>query len=607
MVPHGDHDSSLLSVRVQPKFAIPWQVTGNHWLTLPCIHPVDGSLYALGVLHRGARAAVEFAGSAEFLEGKGPPLLRPRIRINGTERELGGNGLVWERALGWIPTFTCTLDQLVLRGTIFAPYGRDADAAGAVYAIAIENRGTEVVQVMVALEGMLGHRQLRVRTPRALDDEHRVIAGDDGVLVLDGGFQPSLAALAIAADGEWRSSIDNANGARFTIERSLVVAPSETQSMAFFIAAGPERDGAEATVGVMRRRGWRELLGLTRDAFQAMEQSVGHDGLDRLINHNLLFALFFGVGRGLDDAQYYLVRSRAPWNGRGVTVRDWEVLSWLLPAVQLADGGLARELLLRACELHGYAPGNGVHYLDGTLFEAGFSLEGVAGYPLAVDRYVRDTGDDQIVEEPVIADTLYAVWDDLSARRDEHVPLYATEVTLSGAPAPYPYTLHGNAVVGQALEILRRTLDEESARNVEDPDAVRAALRRHFAIEQNGKVTFAAAIDLTGRTHAEDDPNASALWLPLYGAVERHDSIYRRTVRGVGAEPHALALQCARLLGPDGAAVMQWLRRAPLDGGIAAEIVDDEGRVVGNGGDAALAGLLAWSVWYAVHGLGLHP
>ena len=49
---------------------------------------------------------------------------------------------------------------------------------------------------------------------------------------------------------------------------------------------------------------------------------------------------------------------------------------WTLPAVQLADGALARELLLRMCELHGYAPGRGVHYLDGTLFEPGFSLEG---------------------------------------------------------------------------------------------------------------------------------------------------------------------------------------------------------------------------------------
>jgi len=66
VVPHGDHDSSPFSVRVLPKSAIPWQVTGNHWLSLPCIHPVDGSLYALGILHRGARAAVEFAGSADF-------------------------------------------------------------------------------------------------------------------------------------------------------------------------------------------------------------------------------------------------------------------------------------------------------------------------------------------------------------------------------------------------------------------------------------------------------------------------------------------------------------------------------------------------------------
>ena len=133
----------------------------------------------------------------------------------------------------------------------------------------------------------------------------------------------------------------------------------------------------------MRRRGWRDLLSSTRDALQSLEQSTGNEAIDRLINRNLLFAYFYGVGRALDDAQYYLVRTRAPWNGRGVTVRDWEALMWTIPAVQLADPPLARELLLRMCELHGYAPGRGVHYLDGTLFEPGFALEGVASYPLA--------------------------------------------------------------------------------------------------------------------------------------------------------------------------------------------------------------------------------
>ncbi|HEX6533191.1 MAG TPA: hypothetical protein VF041_01270 [Gemmatimonadaceae bacterium] len=590
-----------------PTPAMPWQVTGNHWLSLPCIHPADAGIHAIGILHRGARAAVEFAGSPDFLEGTGAPLLRPVLLVGGERRELGEQGLAWERALNWLPTFTCTIGSLVVRGTVFAPYGRDADVAGAVYALGVENRGAEPVTVGVGLEGVLGHRQLRVRSARPADDAHRVVAAAESVLVLEGSAHPGLAALAVAADAEARVELTESDTPAFALRREVTVAAGERASVAFYVAAGPERDGAEATVAVMRRRGWSELLTLTRDALQTLEQTVGHDGIDRLINRNLLFAYFYGAGRALDDAHYYLVRSRAPWNGRGVTTRDWCALAWTLPAMQLADGPLARELLLRACELHGYAPGNGVHYLDGTLFEPGFSLEGVASFAIATDRYIRDTGDDRVVEEPVLADTLYASWDDLAERRDEHVPLYRTEVTLSGAPAPLPFTLHGNAVVAQALEVLRRTLDEETAREVEDPDAVRAALRRHFAIEREGKVTFASAIDLTGRAETREDADASAYWLPLYDAVERYDSVYRRTVRGVGAEPRSLAQQCARLMGPDAGEVLQWLRRAPLDHGIAAEFVDADGRAVANGADAALAGLLAWSVWYAVHALGVHP
>ena len=89
--------------------------------------------------------------------------------------------------------------------------------------------------------------------------------------------------------------------------------------------------------------------------------------------------------------------------------------------------------------------------------------------------------------------------------------------------------------------------------------------------------------------------------------MARHDSTYRRTVKSIGAEPRLLAQQCARLIGPEAGSVLQWLRRAPLDGGIAAEEVDADGRARANGGDAALSGLLAWSVWYAVNALGERP
>ena len=583
---------------------VAWQLTGNHWLSLPCIDPGDGSLRALGVLHRGARSAVEIAGAPGFLRGEGPALLRPALRVEGAQKPLGAGGLAWERAMEWIPTFTTTIDSLVVRGTLFAPHGRDADVAGAVYALAIDNRASSSVRVEVAFEGTLGHRQIRVRTPRPADDAHVVVTAPDGVVLLEGAALPGLAAVAVASDPDARVET-SAN--TFAILRELTIPAGGRGHAAVYLAIAPERDGACATIAVMRRRGWSELLAATRDALRALEQTVGHEGVDRLINRNLLFAYFYGSGRAIDDGHLYLVRTRAPWHGGGVTVREWEALSWTLPAVQLADGPLARELLLRACEVLGYLPGEGLHYFDGTMFEPGFTLEGLAAYALATDRYIRETNDDQIVEEPILAETLYLSSEDLTARRDADVPLYSTEIMPSGAAAPLPYTLHGNAVVAQMLDVLRRTLDEETANRLEEPDAVRAALLRHFATDKGGKPALASAVDLDGHTADGDDPIASAYWLPLYDAVQRDDSIYRRTVRGVASTPEYLAHQCARLIGPEAGDVLRWLRRAPLDHGLAAEIIDRDGRAVANGGDAALSGLLARSVWYAVHALGVRP
>ncbi|MEP6732129.1 MAG: hypothetical protein ABJE10_15900 [bacterium] len=581
---------------------VPWQLTGNHWLALPCIHPADGAIYAVGVLHRGARAAVEFAGGAGFVDGEGPPLLKPVIVIDGEVQDLSAGTMAWERAAAWLPTFTCTLKDVVVRGTVFAPYGRDADVAGAVYVFAVENRGAAAHRIAISMAGTLGYRQLRVRTGRPAEDASRVSKSSDGLVLLEGSAQPGLAALALGTDGAAEVAVD---GTSFTLSRVIEVSAGASEQAAFYLAAGPERDGAEATAAVLQRRGWRALLAGTRDALQQLEQSTGVDAIDRLINRNLLFAYFYGVGRALDDAHYYLVRTRAPWHGAGVTLRDWDALMWTLPAIQLADTGLARELLLRMCELHAYAPGRGVHYLDGTLFEPGFALEGVAAYPIAVDRYIRDTGDDAIVDEPAIGDALYLASDDLKDRRDSRVPLYSTDVTPSGGVSAHPFTLHANATVAQALEVLRRTLDEQSAREVEDPAAVRAAIKRHFAPDRDPKGKLAASIDLVGHRSEEDVPSASALWLPLYEALDRQDSLYRRTVKAIATEHSSLVRQIARLLGPDGESVLEWLRRAPLHGGLAAEVVDDNGLALANGGDAALSGLLAATAWHAVHVLGM--
>jgi len=591
-------------VSLRPIPPIRWQVTGNHWISLPCIHGETGAIHGLGLLNRATRSGVEFAGDPGFVEGQGPALFS--VSVHGVTAGLLPGPLRWERAQEWIPTWVRTAGDLTIRGVIFAPYGRDVDVPGCVYSLSVENRGQSAVTLDVVLEGTLGLRQHRVRTARQFDDAHRVERSEDAV-ILEGTALPGAAALAILADGAPEINCETGRAPGFAFRRSLSVPPGDSADAAFYIAAGPERDGAVATGNAMRRRGWRELLDATRTALRSLEQSTGTPELDAVVNRNLLFAYFYAIGRALDDAHYYLIRTRAPWNGRGLTVRDWDALALALPAIQLADAPLAREILLRACELHGYAAGRGVNYMDGTLFEPGFSLEGVASYALATERYIRETGDDQIVEEPVIADTLYSSSDELAARRNKSTPLYATEVSPSGERVAFAYTLHANAIAALALDVFQRTLDAETAKGVEDANAVRAAMLRQFSVDRDGKAMLASAIDLNGGVSTTDDPVASALWLPLYEAFDRSESVFRRTVRLIPSDRTSLIRQLARLVGPDASGVLAWLRTAPLDNGLAAEQLDDTGAAVANGGDATLAGLLAYTVWYAIHALGLRP
>ena len=585
--------------------AVPWQVTGNHWVSLPCIHPADASIHAFGTVHAGLRGAVEFAGDSKFVEGNGKPLIRITIEINGDRVALGAQGIAWERDSGWIPSFSARAGDVTVRGTICAPHGKEADVCGVVIAIAVENRGDSEVDIRVGLEGSLGHRQLRVRSPRDFSDDHVVSAGLGGSVILDGRSAESPMAIAIAGEGEFDATVKEPD-ASWSISRRETVGSRATYESWFHAAAAADRDGAVGMLRAMLRRGGSALVESTRTALREMSPATGNPAADRLIARHVFFCYFGSVVRAIDQSHWYVVRSRLPWSESGMTIRDWHALMWVLPAVQLVDQPLAREILLRVCELHGQAPGSGVSYLDGGMFEPGFSLEGASAFAIAVDSYIVQSSDDKIVEEPVLSDSLYGSHEDIEQRRHSQYPLYSTEVNPDGSVPEFRFTAHGNAVAALALDILAHTLDEKTAEKVQDPAAVRASLLRQLGESAGGKSTLASSSDLAGKSSAADNPSASVYWLPYFDLMSRDDSTYRRTVKPLEAAPvDRLEVRCARLLGPSGNDALDWLRRAPLDGGLAAEFVDAEGRATANGGDAALSGAIAHTVWYAVHALGV--
>ena len=584
---------------------VPWQITGNHWVTLPCIHPRDASIHSIGVVHAQSRGAIEFAGGPDYVDGGAPPLMSITVKHGDERHGLGHSSLAWERLSGWIPSFSSKIGDFSLRGVICAPHGRNADLAGFVFEVTVENRGREKAEIVIGAEGFFGRRFLRVRTSREFGDESRALLTEKQSVVLQGSDARNPVAIAIGAGG--REAIATSDGSSWTIEQTVAVPANESRTVSFCVAAGQERDGAEAVLDVMRRRGPESLIEGTRSALLAIEPATGNATADRLIARHMFFACFCSVARAIDDAHLYVVRSRIPWSSHGMTIRDWEALMWILPAVQLADSNLAREVLLRICDLHGYAPGSGVHYLDGSLFEPGFSLEGASAFPVAVDEYIGHSGDDKVVEEPLLADSLYNAFEDIEARKHKTLPLYSTEVNPDGSVPEFPYTAHGNAVVALALDILSHTLDEKTAEKVQDAAAVRAALLRQFSeTDRSGKPILVRSSDFDEGRQEVETGSAALYWLPYYDLLGRDDSLYRRTVKPLETvETDALFMWCARLIGPNGARALEWLRRAPLDGGLAAELIDADGRAVANGGDAALSGLIAYTAWYAVNALGV--
>ena len=211
----------------------PWQITGNHWITVPCISPADASIHCISALHSGLRGSIEFAGDSRFIDGDAPAMFKLIVERDGKARPLGEEGIAWERESGWLPSFSCKLDDLAIRGVICAPHGRSSDISGLVYEAAIENRGAVEARIDVRATGSSGMRFLRIRTSRQLGEACAAVVAD-GAITMCGMDAETPGALAAAGSSD---ALISANGQMWEIVEPVVIPPGEIRTVSFFIAA----------------------------------------------------------------------------------------------------------------------------------------------------------------------------------------------------------------------------------------------------------------------------------------------------------------------------------------------------------------------------------
>ena len=624
-----------------PRDVLDWEVTGNHYLSIPCINPSDGSIDRLNVLHRGQNGLLEWAGSRR--PGQGEPLLCPRFRVGGEEVAL--EDPAWETLDHWIPRFRSTVaDGLRVTGTICAPGGPESSAAGAVYRFELENAGSEARQVEVALEGVWTWSLRTVSTTRSMAGRNRlwrpvsdpavVLEQADGAgaaLAVTGEGSPEVEVVVgtgLARSPEPDEDVAAANGEpiTFAIRCSVAVPARGRGGVAFYFGVGPERDGALAAAKHLARHGAAGLVRDARLALARMARRVRDGALGRILNRNLIFNFFFAIGRTVDDDRLYPVSSRSTlFDGGAATFGERRALLWSHPALTLVDPLTAREVLLQIFDRYSILAGAESKYLDGAVLGHGYMLDGTCAYGIALERFIADGGDAGILDEPVVQQVLSETQHQVLADLHPEIFVCATDLAPSGDVPSHRYVTYDNVLVARfsrALDVVWKGRDGERPALDGAADEVTAALWREATAEIDGLHVLAFSSDLAGESAIYDDPAGSLQLLPFYGFCDADDPIWKNTVELLRSESYplwhgnapfpgladardgrhaALAALCADLLGARRDAALELIRRLPLPGGVACERYDPTtGKAAGGMHSAALAGFLAWALWWAL-------
>jgi hypothetical protein len=586
---------------------------GNEYVSLPTVRP-DGGIESVNVLSMQARGLLEFAGD---------PLIAPRIGVEGRPLDTTTPRLPW----GGILVTPVSGERDGVRGhvLVLAPPGY----RGFVILLEATNGASEPREVTLEV-GLHWAEFSHAILSRRETGGHRHFAWDAWTrsLVMEVTTPVGGAAMAVATTETLDEQTISANANRARLGKVYRLLPGEAQSLVFYFAVAPERDGARTTTMDLRRHGWECLWEEANRWVSAHRPAwLPGDDLGEVAVRNLMFNQFFAAGRTIDTDELALVTSRSPLYYVSAAFWARDALLWSFPGLLLTDPVLAREALVTAFARH-FKRNAGVHahYINGVVLYPGFELDQLAAFLVALENYVRTTKDWAVLREPEVERGLRTFPSHLAPHKHPRIELYSTFLLSTDDPAPLPYVTYHNVLLWKALSFLGELETEQGheadgAVYVLCAGNVREAIMEHCVVDGPRGKQFAGAVDLEGRHVLFDEPPGSLALLAHYGFCPADHPIYRNTLDWIDSvgnpqlgpagrfqtaacvhAPYSWTLSLANMLlsAPDarGERAAKTLRAAPLDGGLACESFDaDTGAPVTGRHFATCAGFLGYALY----------
>ena len=561
-----------------------FQVTGNEYISLPEIDEKNGNVNYLTLLHMNSKGMLQ-------IDGK--PFLKTKIVVDNKYISLNNN-LVWTRDNYWIPMATFSNENVRIKIIYLTPLNQKAIAIR----VEVENLSNQKINVeaSIQLEWVSTLHVVNERFPLDTTIKMKKSNWNKGNVFMQNIVTP-LIAIAPMQEGDGKFTLDI----------------NEASSYDLFVGFGMEEVSASTAAKHLKRVGFEKLF----DEFSNYlgEKLITFDvdeSINKILNTNLLFALFYSTGLTFDTESLVLVTSRSPRYYVSAAYWDRDSLLWSFPALLLVDTTLCRNILDYVFKVQINRVGEHSRYIDGTLLEPGFELDELCAPVIALEQYIKKTSDKEILKKEYILEGLEKILTKLKSKRHKEIALYETFLMPSDDIAKEKYLTYDNVLVWKSLNILAKYFknDELSIEAKKVKDSI-----NKYLVKDN---MFIFSSDLNGNTSVYDEPPGSLLLLPYLGFCPKSSKKWINTVelirssdyklsfansniKEIGCEhaPHPWILSlCNSLLSGFGEAAMDNLSKVSMDNYIACESVDEETGICATGeAFATCAGFLSYSLY----------
>lgn len=583
-----------------------YQVTGNEYISLPTIRETDGAVEGVTFLYMRLKGLLEIHGD----DG----LIRPYLTVNGVRQELKPE---WERHHYWIPSFVSQNGPIQYRCTYLTPIGERA------FGLRIEVRHTdqEPRAVRFGVNGKWDQTLHEVNETTELSQGRESVRSSWNQMFI-WSQKPGVPLFAFApcvGDTQPFSEFDQGakwtqDGFAYDIFQDAMLAAGETARLDIFFGIGYEAVAAATSAKELLRQGFDALYSRTSNWLAAREKRLPSPALETVLNTNMFFSFFFSTGRTVDTEELCLMTSRSPRYYVSAAYWDRDSLLWSFPAILLVDTAYAREMLLYVFTRQIRNVGIHSRYIDGSVLEPGFELDELCAPVIALERYLLETGDRELLNVSAIRDGLSHILRILESKKHHEVDLYETFLQPTDDMHVHPYLTYGNVLVWKALGLLADYLLRPEL--LGRAEGVRQAIQA-FCVAEGAYIW---STDLAGHYDIYDEPPGSLQLLPFYGFCSQDDPVWRKTmgnIRSAGyrysfagkpiaeigcahaEHPWVLSI-CNSLLSGHRDTALLHLSRSRLDNGIACESVHEEtGECATGEAFATCAGFLSYALWHS--------